>query len=139
MPRFPELDGFQLVSGLASTIAGPVMLIMGAPAGWAFLIMSAGVCVLLAQWAFVREVRFEAPDATMVALGIAGIVCVGVAVVYLTRAENDLPSVFPGYHRDSENFQLLPGILSLAVGAVALGRAVASVHPRRAHDRRHGA
>ena len=94
------------------------MLVMGAPAGWSFLIMSAGICVLLAQWALVREIRFEVPDATMVALGIAGIVCVGVAVVYLTRAADDLPSVFPGYDRDSENFRLLPGSLSLIVGAV---------------------
>jgi hypothetical protein len=139
MPRFPELDGFQLLSGIASTIAGPVMLIMGAPAGWSFLIMSAGICVLLAQWALVREIRFEVPDATMVALGFAGIVCVGVAVVYLTRAANDLPSAFPGYDRDSENFSLLPGILSLTVGAVALARAIASVHPSRAQDRRRGA
>jgi hypothetical protein len=138
MSGFPELDGFQLLSGLASIIAGPVMLVMGAPAGWAFLIMGAGICVLVAQWALVCEIRFEVPDVTTVVLAIAGIVCIAVAVVYLTRAANDLPTVFPGYDPDTENFRLLPGILSLAVGAVALARAIASVHPTRAQNRRSG-
>jgi hypothetical protein len=135
MRRFHELDGFQLFSGVVSVIAGPVMLVMGAPAGWAFLIMGAGALVLVAQWAILADIRLDPPDAATVALAIAGIACIAVAVVYLTRAANDLPTIFPGYDPDTENFQLLPGILTLTIGAIALARAVASIHPTREHQR----
>src|SRR5476651_141950 len=110
MSRFHEIDGFQLLAGLASIVAGPVMLLMGAPAGWAFLVMAAGTVVLLALWAIAAEVTFDTLDAPTVVLGVAVIVCIGIAVVYLTRAANDLPTIFPGYDHDSENFQLIPGI-----------------------------
>ena len=136
MSRLHDFDGFQLLAGLASVIAGPVMLVMGAPAGWAFLIMAAGAVVLLALWAIAAEVSFDALDPVTVVLGVAGIVCIGIAVVYLTRAANDLPTVFPGFDHDSENFQVIPGILTLAVGAAALGRAFASVHPTRQRRQR---
>ena len=134
MSRWHELDGFHVFSGVASLVAGPIMLAMGAPAGWAFLIVGAGSVVLLAQWALVSEITFTQPDAATIALGVAGIVCVGIAVVYLTRAANDLPTVFPGYDPDSETFRLIPGILTLTVGAIAVGRAIASIHPiKHAH------
>jgi len=138
MSRFHEVDGFQLLAGLASVIAGPIMLLMGAPAGWAFLVMSAGTVVLLALWAITADVTFDTLDPTTAVLGIAGIVCIGIAVVYLTRAANDLPTVFPGYDHDTENFQLIPGILTLTVGAATLARAFASVHVTRHHHQRNG-
>ena len=93
MRRFHELDGFQLFSGVLAVTAGPIMLVMGAPAGWAFLIMGAGLLVLVAQWAILAEITFDVPDATTIALGVAAIVCSAVAVVYLTRAADDLTSV----------------------------------------------
>jgi hypothetical protein len=133
MSRFQQLDGFQLVSGIASIIAGPIMLIMGAPAGWAFLIIGAGTVVLFAQWALVAEVTFDELDLATTARGLVGAVCIGIAVVYLTRSGNDLPRIFPGYDPDTENFQLLPGFLSLSVGAIAVARAIAAVHPMRQH------
>ena len=136
MRRFRELDGFQLFSGVTSLVAGPVMLLMGAPAGWAFLIMGCGALVLFANWAILAEVTFDVPDAATITLAVAGMACIAVAVVYLTRSANDLPTGFPGYDHDSENFQLLPGILAFAVGAVALARAIAAVHPTREHRRR---
>ena len=93
--------------------------------------------VLGALWAIAAEVTFDTLDAPTVALGAAGIVCIGIAIVYLTRAANDLPTVFPGYDHDTENFQLLPGIVTLTVGAAALARAFASVHPTGQHHRHH--
>ena len=137
MSRFHELDGFQLFSGVASIVAGPIMLLMGAPAGWAFLIMGAGTVVLFAQWAIAAEVTFTEPDPATIVLGVAGIVCIGIAVVYLTRSANDLPTMFPGHDPDTENFQLIPGILALTIGAPALARAIASVHPRGQRHRHH--
>ncbi|MGO9874080.1 MAG: hypothetical protein ACLPVY_09800 [Acidimicrobiia bacterium] len=137
MSRFRELDGFQLFSGVASIVAGPIMLVMGAPAGWAFLIMAAGTVVLVAQWAIIAEITFDSPDVAMVALTVVGVVAVAVAVVYLTRAADDLPTVFPGYDPGSENFRLLPGVVSLIVGAAALARAIHSVHPRRPQNQHH--
>jgi len=131
MSRLHRLDGFQVLSGLLGVIAGPIMLVMGAPAGWAFLIIVTGGLALVAQWAIVNDVTFDVPDATAIVLGVVGVVCLAIAIVYLTRAANDLPTAFPGHDPDSENFRLIPGIVTLTVGAVALARAVASIHPTR--------
>src|ERR1700690_3775377 len=102
MSRLHELDGFQLLAGLASVIAGPIMLVMGAPAGGAFPVMAAGTVVLLSLSAIAADVTFDALDPATVALGVVGIVCIGIAVVYLTRAANDLPTIFPGHDYDTE-------------------------------------
>ena len=51
MHEIHELDGFQLFSGLLAMIAGPVMLLMGAPTWWALLILASGTVVLGAQCA----------------------------------------------------------------------------------------
>ena len=97
MSHWREVDGFQLFSGIAALVTGPVMLAMGAPAGWAFIVMTTGTLVLLAQWVLVSEITFSTPDAATIALVAAGILVAGIAVVYLTRAANDLPTLFPGY------------------------------------------
>jgi hypothetical protein len=131
MGRLHELDGFQLFSGLAAVIAAPIMLALGAPAGWSFLILASGIMLLAALWAVATDITFDTPSAANIVLCVGGMVCVGVAVVYLTRAANDLPSVFPGYDGDSETFRLIPGVVTLIVGVLALGRALASVHPTR--------
>jgi len=133
MSHWHELDGFQLLSGVLAVVAAPIMLVLGAPAGWAFLILAAGTFVLLAQWVIVADITFEDPDAAHIVLCVVGMLCVGLAVVYLTRAANDLPTIFPGHDPHSENFRLIPGILSLSVGIVAVGVTVARSHPRRAH------
>jgi membrane protein implicated in regulation of membrane protease activity len=54
-----ELDGFQLFSGLLAMIAGPVMLLMGAPAWWALLIVASGTVVLVAQCAILAGTSRE--------------------------------------------------------------------------------
>jgi hypothetical protein len=132
MSRWHRADGFQLVSGLLAVVAGPILLVSGAPAGWSFLLIAAGALVLLAQWALIDEITFETPDAAHVALAVAGVVCVSLAVIYLTRAANDLPRLFPGHDADSENFRVIPGMVPLTVGVFALGRALAGVRPHRA-------
>jgi hypothetical protein len=133
MQRLRQADGFQLVSGVLGVAIGPVLLARGAPAGWSFLLMAAGLMVLLAQWAIVSDVTFEIAEASQIALAAVGVVCVGVAVVYLTRAADDVPRLLPFHDADSENFQLVPGFVALAVGLAALGRAIATTHPSRPH------
>jgi len=100
--------------------------------------MAAGILVLVAQWAILAEITYDVPNATTIALGVAGVVCSALAVVYITRAADDLPTFFPGYDSGSENFQLIPGIISLTVGAAAIATAIASVHPTRTHHQHHG-
>jgi hypothetical protein len=129
MSQWHQADGFQLVSGLVAMVAGPILLASGSPAGWSFLLMAAGALVLLAQWAITTEITFETTDS---AQAVIGVVCVGLAVVYLTRAANDLPRLFPGHDADSENFRVIPGMVPLTVGVFALGRALAGVRPHRA-------
>ncbi len=121
-------EGFQVVSGVLAVIAGPVLLARGAPAGWSFLLIAAGVILLVTQWAIAAGVTFEVADTANAVFGLVGVVCVGLAIVYLTRAANDLPRLFPGYDGDSENFQIVPGLAVLAVGSLALARTVANTH-----------
>src|SRR5690242_3283272 len=132
MSHLHELDGFQLLSTFLAVIVGPIMLATGAPAGWSFLLIATGITLLLAQWAIAADVAFEPLGPTEVGLSIAGMVCVGIAIVYMTRAADDLPTLFPGYDVDSETFRIVPGVVTMTVGAAALGRAIASTRPRRA-------
>ena len=57
-----------------------------------------------------------------------------IAVIYLTRAANDLPSLFPGHDGDSENIRIPPGVATLAVGIFSLGCAIVMAHPTRATE-----
>ena len=131
-PRFAGIDGFHLLSGLLALVGAPIMLAMGAPAGWSFLILAAGLIVLITQWTLIAGITFDGFDPVNAFLSGIGTVCVGLAVVYLTRAADDLPRVFPGFDAHSERFRLIPGVVLLLLGVVALGRALASVRPRRA-------
>ena len=112
-------------------IAAPVMLAMGAPSGWSLLLLAIGLILLTTQWVFVAGITFDAPDPIGCALGAIGAGCLGLAAVYLTRAADDLPSLVPGFDPGSDRILALPGIVLLLVGTVAVGRAVASVRPRR--------
>ena len=125
-----RVDGFQVVSGTLGVVSGLILLARGAPAGWSFLLVAAGVVILVAVWVISTEATFEALDRTHAMLAVVGVVCVALAVVYLTRAADDLPRGFPGHDGDSENFRLVPGMVMAFVGMVALGRMVASVGVR---------
>jgi len=126
-----RVDGFQLFSGILAVVSGPILLATGAPAGWSFLLIGSGVVLLVALWTMGTDTTFAALDRGRAMLAVVGVVCVGLAVVYLTRAANDLPRVFPGHDADSENFRLMPGLTMALVGTVALSRLFASVQPHR--------
>jgi hypothetical protein len=132
--HWSQADGFQTASGLFGLPTGVIMLTRGAPAGWSFLLIAGAIAVLAAQCIFVFDVRFDATDSTPLLLAAAAMVFVAIAVVYFTRAANDLPSLFPGHDGDSENFRILPGIVTLTVGVVLLARAVAAAQPTRANS-----
>ncbi len=50
---------------------------------------------------------------------------------YLTRAADDLPSLFPGHDGDSEHYRIFPGLVALMTGLVGLGRTLPLVRPLR--------
>jgi hypothetical protein len=57
MSRTRQVDGFQLLSGLISVVAGPLMLATGTLPGWSIVITVAGAIVLWAQWRIVNDER----------------------------------------------------------------------------------
>jgi hypothetical protein len=125
------LDGFHLFSGFAAVIAGPVMLASGAPAGWSFLVLASGLVLLLAQLVIVGGIICDEPAPLTIVVCIFAMICLGFAVVYLTRAADDLPSLFPGYDVHSETYRLVPGTVLFAVGTAGLVRSVLGIHPHR--------
>jgi hypothetical protein len=130
--RFHRADAFQTISAALGVAAGPILLVRGAPAGWSFLLMAAGLVILAAQWMIVNDIELEFADRTQLLAAIAGVGCIAVAVVYLTRAASDLPSLFPGRDGDSEHVRIVPGIVTLTVGLAVFGRSLASLRPARA-------
>ena len=132
--RWRQADGFATASGLAAVATGPLLLVHGAPAGWSFLLIAAGIVLLATQWIVVSDLQFEALDGAACIGAAAAMACAGVAVVYLTRAADDLPSLFPGHDGDSEHFRILPGIVMLTLAAVLFTRAVIASRPARHAD-----
>ena len=130
--RSRRADAFATISGLLGIATGPILLARGAPAGWSFLLIAAGLTLVATQWAIVHDIELAFADRMQVAALLAGIASIAVAVIYLTRAANDLPSLFPGHDGDSEHFRLVPGIVMLTVGLVASGRGLATLRPAQA-------
>ena len=129
--RWRQADGFQTISGLLAVATGPLLLVHGEPAGWSFLLIATGIALLATQWIIVSEVQFEALDRTALIQAVVAMACAAIAVVYLTRAANDLPSLFPGHDGDSENFRIVPGIVALIVASALFTRAVIAARPAR--------
>jgi hypothetical protein len=128
--RSGQVDGFQLFSGVLALVAAPIMLASDAPAGWSFFLLSVGIVLLLCHWAIANDVEFETLAWTDVMIGVAGLACIWLAVVYLTRDADGLPRLLPGYDGDNEHFLIVPGVLTLTVGAVFVFRTVAAARPR---------
>jgi hypothetical protein len=131
-----KTDGFYLFTGVLSVVSAPAMLASGAPAGWSCLLFAAGLVILSTQVLTAYDVEFEIAGWAHVAALVVALLCLGVAVVYLTRAADDLPTVFPGHDADSEQFKLVPGAIALGIGVVLLGRTLALAHTTRT-PRRH--
>jgi hypothetical protein len=129
-----RIDGFHLATGLLALVSGPYLLTRGAPAGWTFLCMAAGIVLLGVQSIVIFDIRFDAATHRAVVMAVAAMALGAIAIVYLTRAANDLPSLFPGHDGDSEQFRVVPGVMSLTLAAVLLARAIADAHPRRVSD-----
>jgi len=127
-------DGFHVVTGLLGLVTGATLLARGAPAGWSILLVVAGIAILVVQWSIASEIRFAVTDNWPAVMVVSAMAFVAIAVVYLTRAADDLPSLFPGHDGDSERFRILPGTLILMVGIVLLVRALAAIHPTRSPD-----
>ena len=128
--RSRRVDAFPAISGLLGIATGPILLARGAPAGWSFLLIAAGITLVAVQWAIANDVEFEITRARVIAT-LVGVACLAIAVVYLTRSADDLPSLFPGHDGDSEHFRVLPGVLTLAIGLVVFGRGLAPALPGR--------
>src|ERR1700681_1962360 len=126
--RSRRVDAFPAISGLLGIATGPILLARGAPAGWSFLLIAAGITLVAVQWALAHDVEFEITRARVMAT-LVGVACLAIAVVYLTRSADDLPSLFPGHDGDSEHFRVVPGIVTLMLGLGIFGRAVASMRP----------
>jgi hypothetical protein len=125
-------DGFYTVSGVLGIVAGPVLLLRGAPTGWSFLLLAAGLTLLAMQWVIVNDIEVDLSDRTCVVTAAAGIACIAIAVIYLTRSASDLPSLFPGHDGDSEHLRVVPGVTMLMIGLVGFGRALFAARPTRA-------
>jgi hypothetical protein len=131
-----HVDAFQVFGGALAVLTAPLMLATGEPAGWSFLLLAAGIVVLGAFAVIVFEIDYDIHGPRHLAVFVVAGLCLAVAVIYLTRAANDLPRLFPGYDGDSEQFRILPGLLALAAGSVVMGGAIAQARPRRARDDR---
>jgi len=127
-------DGFHIASGLLGVASGSILLARRAPAGWSLLLIAAGGAVLLIQGVIASDIRFATTDNRPHLNAATAMAFVTIAVVYLTRAADDLPSLFPGHDGDSEHFRILPGTLILLIGIVLLARAVATMRRARAPD-----
>ena len=125
------LDGFQIVSGVIALVAGGILWATEFPAGWSCLVVAGGLVILATQWILRHDLDIEITSRVAVVLGVAGAVAIVAAVLYFTKAANDLPVLLPGHDGDSEHLRLIPGVIALLIGVVAVARAATGVHLHR--------
>jgi hypothetical protein len=115
--------------GLVAIIAGPIMLVTGAPAGWSLFVVAAGVILLAVQWVTAHDVAIGRLDLLHAVLAVAGLACLAVALMYMTRTADDLPRLLPGHDAGSEHYRVVPGIILSALAVLSLGQVLASIRP----------
>jgi hypothetical protein len=125
-------DLFPTVSGVLGAVAGPILVARGAPTGWSLLLSAVGLTLLSIQWLIAKDMAVDFAGPRHIAIVLGGAACIAIAVVYLTRAANDLPSLFPGHDADSEHYRIVPGVVTLMVGLVVFGRSAIAAVPLRA-------
>jgi hypothetical protein len=131
MNRSTRVDGFQTLIGALALATAPLFAAGGAPAGWSFLLFAAGVILLLVQAVTKCDIDFDAVSVLHLVVAVFGLVCVGIAVIYLTRVARHLPTFFPGHDADSQHLRVTPGLLAAIVGSVTIARAIATSRPAR--------
>jgi hypothetical protein len=132
--RWRPADGFQILTGIIAVVTGPLLLWHGDPAGWSFMLIAAGIVLLAVQWIIVADLHFAPLDRAMFIEAAVAMTCTAIAIVYLTRAANDLPSLFPGHDGDSENFRIVPGVVALVAASALFTRTAIAARPARHTD-----
>jgi hypothetical protein len=123
------MDGFQLASGVAALIAAPALLVKGAAPIECVLLFVSGFVIVAVQRVISADAELQPLDAAHAALAAMGLVCLVLAMTYLTRSAEDLPRLLPGHDADSQSLRLVPGVINLLLASVTLSRTAASVRP----------
>jgi len=125
------LDGFPVVAGIVSVVVGLLMLWRGERTGWSLLVVAIGFVLVGTHWVTARQIDFVPLTRVQVVVAAVGLVCVWVAVIYLSRGADDLPRMFPGHNGSCEHYRLLNGVAVLVVGVVSLVRVAVRARPAR--------
>jgi hypothetical protein len=129
------LDAFPLVSGITAVVAGPLFLADGESTGWCLLLIAAGVVLVAFHQATAHHVDFDPIGRGAVIAVVLGLVCLWVAVIYLSRAADDLPRIFPGHSANSEHYRLLYGVTMVIAGTALITCAALGTRLVRAAER----
>jgi hypothetical protein len=126
----PErLDKAPLVIGIVALVAAPFMLWRHEPAGWSILLLIDGVVLVAVHWVVNRDIDLHLRGRDHAAIAILGVLLLWIAVLYLTRAADDLPRLLPGHDGDSEQLRVVPGLVALTASAAVFGRAILTALP----------
>jgi len=119
---------FPLLNGVFDVCAGVAMLLFGLPIVWSLSVCGCGVALLVGTATLTSRDDLVVRPATIV-FGIAAVLLLVLAFVYLTRDADSIPHLLPGYDADSERWRLLPGVLCLVSVAALIPATFASTAP----------
>jgi hypothetical protein len=126
-----RVDAFHVAVGCSAIVVGAVRLFVRDGAGWSLLLVGVGAVLLVIEWGIANRVEFEIAGAPHIAALIVGGTGVWLSALYLSRGADDLPHFVPGRDGDSSHVRLIPGIVALTIGVIAVSRAIAIARPRR--------
>jgi hypothetical protein len=108
---------FPMANGVFGVAAGALMLLSGWATVRSLLVVGCGLALLVSTCMLAARYELVIRPAT-ICYATVSLTCLIVGVVYLTRAANDLPRLLPGYDADSDQWLVLPGLLSLTISLV---------------------
>src|SRR5262249_60990309 len=120
MDQGQRLDSFPVAVGLVSVVIGLLMLWHGERTGWSLLVVVVGFVLVGTHWVTARKIDYVPFTRVQTVVAAVGLVCVWVAVIYLSRGADDLPRMFPGHSGSSEHYRLLQGVAVLVLGVALL-------------------